>query len=118
MNCGGPCKTTHKEFPTSRREMRTVAIVDVAHVAVGRGSQPPCGQRTPRKTKGRYPPRASAVATIQAAELSRSHLLRLWRIHPALPRSRSFARRISDHAVRYFESGLRRWMSNRKLSAA
>ena len=29
-----------------------------------------------------------------------------------------FARRISDHAIRYSESGLRRWMSNRKLSAA
>ena len=29
-----------------------------------------------------------------------------------------FARRISEHAIRYSESGLRRWMSNRKLSAA
>ena len=29
-----------------------------------------------------------------------------------------FARRISDHAIRYSESGLKRWMSNRKLSAA
>jgi len=27
-----------------------------------------------------------------------------------------FARRISDHAIRYSESGLRRWMSNRKIS--
>ena len=59
----GQCKTTHKEFLTSRREMRTVAIVGVAHVAVGRGSKPPCGQRTPRKTKGRGPPRAAVVAT-------------------------------------------------------
>jgi hypothetical protein len=29
-----------------------------------------------------------------------------------------FARRISDHAIRYSEAGLKRWMSNRKLSAA
>ena len=29
-----------------------------------------------------------------------------------------FARRISDHAIRYSETGLKRWMSNRKLSAA
>jgi predicted DNA-binding transcriptional regulator AlpA len=29
-----------------------------------------------------------------------------------------FARRISEHAIRYSESGLKRWMSNRKLSAA
>lgn len=29
-----------------------------------------------------------------------------------------FARKISEHAIRYSESGLRRWMSNRKLSAA
>jgi predicted DNA-binding transcriptional regulator AlpA len=29
-----------------------------------------------------------------------------------------FARRISDHAIRYSECGLKRWMSNRKLSAA
>jgi predicted DNA-binding transcriptional regulator AlpA len=29
-----------------------------------------------------------------------------------------FARRISDHAIRCSESGLRRWMLNRKLSAA
>ena len=29
-----------------------------------------------------------------------------------------FARRISDHAIRYSEEGLKRWMSNRKLSAA
>ncbi len=28
------------------------------------------------------------------------------------------ARRISDHAIRYSAAGLRRWMSNRKLSAA
>lgn len=27
-----------------------------------------------------------------------------------------FARWISDHAIRYSETGLRRWMSNRKLS--
>ena len=29
-----------------------------------------------------------------------------------------FARRISDHAIRYSQSGLKRWMSNRKVSAA
>jgi predicted DNA-binding transcriptional regulator AlpA len=29
-----------------------------------------------------------------------------------------FARRISEHAIRYSESGLKRWMSNRKISAA
>jgi hypothetical protein len=29
-----------------------------------------------------------------------------------------FARRISDHAIRYSETGLKRWMSNRKLSVA
>ena len=29
-----------------------------------------------------------------------------------------FARRISDHAIRHSEAGLKRWMSNRKLSAA
>ena len=29
-----------------------------------------------------------------------------------------FAPRISDHAIRYSEAGLKRWMSNRKLSAA
>jgi hypothetical protein len=29
-----------------------------------------------------------------------------------------FTRRISDHAIRYSEAGLKRWMSNRKLSAA
>jgi predicted DNA-binding transcriptional regulator AlpA len=29
-----------------------------------------------------------------------------------------FARRISDHAIRYSESGLKRWLANRRLSVA
>jgi predicted DNA-binding transcriptional regulator AlpA len=29
-----------------------------------------------------------------------------------------FARRLSEHAVRYSESGLRRWMENRRMRVA
>jgi predicted DNA-binding transcriptional regulator AlpA len=29
-----------------------------------------------------------------------------------------FARRISDHAIRYSEAGLKRWLANRRLSVA
>jgi hypothetical protein len=28
------------------------------------------------------------------------------------------ARRISDHAIRYSEAGLKRWLTNRRLSVA
>ena len=40
VNCGGPCNTIHTPCSTTLLERRPIAIVDSAHVVVGRGSKP------------------------------------------------------------------------------